>query len=70
MSNHIDVLTKTMVKKVDDKNIYALNEKKELIEIPYGLLIWATGNTGACRTWRQRSYAHAGPQLATSRKSS
>ncbi|KAG0144670.1 hypothetical protein CROQUDRAFT_64840 [Cronartium quercuum f. sp. fusiforme G11] len=45
MSNRIDVLTKTMVKEVGPKIIIAQNEKKELVEIPYGLLVWATGNT-------------------------
>ncbi|KAH9813554.1 hypothetical protein DFH28DRAFT_1083404 [Melampsora americana] len=45
MSNRIQVLTKTMVKEVGPKTIMAQNERKELIEIPYGLLVWATGNT-------------------------
>lgn len=44
----ITVLTKTMVKKVDGKTITAEATKadgsKELIELPYGLLVWATGN--------------------------
>ncbi|KAM0788074.1 hypothetical protein ACM66B_001245 [Microbotryomycetes sp. NB124-2] len=43
--NKIDVRTKTMVSEVKDKVILAKNEKKETIEIPYGLLVWATGNT-------------------------
>lgn len=43
--NKIDVLTKTMVKEVNEKSIVAQNEKKELVEFPYGLLVWATGNT-------------------------
>ena len=34
-----------MVKEVKDTVIIAQNEKKELVEYPYGLLVWATGNT-------------------------
>ncbi|CAH7685059.1 NADH dehydrogenase [Phakopsora pachyrhizi] len=45
MSQKINVLTKTMVRKVDEKTITALDERKQQIEIPYGLLVWATGNT-------------------------
>ncbi|KAK9365511.1 hypothetical protein V1509DRAFT_632857 [Lipomyces kononenkoae] len=44
----IDIHTKTMVKKVDEKTIFAEVTKadgtKEIIEMPYGLLVWATGN--------------------------
>lgn len=43
--NHIDIATKTMVKEVKEKVIIAQNEKKEIVEYPYGLLVWATGNT-------------------------
>ncbi|GAA5911522.1 hypothetical protein JCM6882_000526 [Rhodosporidiobolus microsporus] len=43
--NKIDIKTKTMVKEVQEKKIIALNEKKELVEYPFGLLVWATGNT-------------------------
>ncbi|KAK9897980.1 FAD/NAD(P)-binding domain-containing protein [Cystobasidium minutum MCA 4210] len=43
--NKIDVLTKTMVKEVKEKTIVAQDEHKNLIDIPYGLLVWATGNT-------------------------
>ncbi|KAF9434064.1 NADH:ubiquinone oxidoreductase [Entomortierella beljakovae] len=42
--NKIEVLTKTMVKEVGDKEIKVMNADKELITIPYGLLVWATGN--------------------------
>ncbi|ORY63519.1 alternative NADH-dehydrogenase [Pseudomassariella vexata] len=45
---HIEIKTKTMVKKVTDKTIEAdvtgPDGKKEKITIPYGLLVWATGN--------------------------
>lgn len=48
-AEQITVLTKTMVKKVDDNFIYAEASKpdgtKELLELPYGLLVWATGNS-------------------------
>lgn len=44
----ITVLTKTMVKKVTDDVVTAEATKpdgtKEIIELPYGLLVWATGN--------------------------
>ncbi|PSS03739.1 FAD/NAD(P)-binding domain-containing protein [Coniella lustricola] len=44
----IDILTKTMVKKVTDKAVEAEASKpdgsKERITLPYGLLVWATGN--------------------------
>ena len=44
----ITVLTKTMVKKVTDDIVTAEATKpdgtKELIQLPYGLLVWATGN--------------------------
>jgi NADH dehydrogenase FAD-containing subunit len=43
--NQIALKTKTMVSEVTDKKIYAKNENKEQIEFPYGLLVWATGNT-------------------------
>jgi len=43
--NKIDVLTRTMVKKVEAKKLVALDANKNPIEIPYGLLVWATGNT-------------------------
>ena len=45
---HITIRTKTMVKKVTDKTIEAEVTKpdgtKELEILPYGLLVWATGN--------------------------
>lgn len=45
---HINVRTKTMVKNVTDKTIEAASTlpdgSKQLETIPYGLLVWATGN--------------------------
>lgn len=45
---HITIRTKTMVKKVTDKAIEAevtlADGTKEMEAIPYGLLVWATGN--------------------------
>lgn len=45
---NIDLRTNTMVKKVDDKSVIALTKDKDgsahTVEIPYGMLIWATGN--------------------------
>ncbi|KAJ9165509.1 FAD/NAD(P)-binding domain-containing protein [Coniochaeta hoffmannii] len=44
----IDIKTKTMVKKVTDKTVEAEatgpDGKKETVVLPYGLLVWATGN--------------------------
>ncbi|KAK1494075.1 hypothetical protein CCUS01_13742 [Colletotrichum cuscutae] len=44
----IDILTKTMVKKVTDTYVQAEGTgpdgKKQTLTIPYGLLVWATGN--------------------------
>ncbi|KAK3399286.1 hypothetical protein B0T20DRAFT_196662 [Sordaria brevicollis] len=44
----IDIMTKTMVKKVTDKTVEAEISKpdgsREKITLPYGLLVWATGN--------------------------
>lgn len=45
---NIDLRTNTMVKKVDDKSVIAQTKDKdgktETVEIPYGMVIWATGN--------------------------
>jgi len=37
----ISVRTKTMVKEVKDKVVVVKNEKGEIEELPYGLLVWA-----------------------------
>ncbi|KAI2471432.1 FAD/NAD(P)-binding domain-containing protein [Annulohypoxylon bovei var. microspora] len=46
---HINIMTKTMVKRVTDKTVEAeiagSDGKKSTIVIPFGLLVWATGNT-------------------------
>ncbi|KAI1374602.1 FAD/NAD(P)-binding domain-containing protein [Hypoxylon crocopeplum] len=46
---HIDIMTKTMVKKVTDRTVEAEvtgpDGKKSIVTIPFGLLVWATGNT-------------------------
>lgn len=44
---NIDLRTNTMIKKVDDTMVmgtHKVNGKEELVEFPYGMLIWATGN--------------------------
>ncbi|KAI0975994.1 hypothetical protein F4678DRAFT_209808 [Xylaria arbuscula] len=45
---HIEIKTKTMVKRVTDKTVEAQvtnpDGSKSTITIPYGLLVWATGN--------------------------
>jgi len=43
--NKIDVLTRTMVKDVQSDRVVVQDANKEMREIPYGLLVWATGNT-------------------------
>ena len=43
--NKINLMTKTMVKEVNEKHIVVQDANKEIKEIPYGLLVWATGNT-------------------------
>ncbi|WVN89662.1 uncharacterized protein L203_104892 [Cryptococcus depauperatus CBS 7841] len=43
--NKIDVLTRTMVKDVKSQSVVVQDANKEMKEIPYGLLVWATGNT-------------------------
>ncbi|KDQ16664.1 hypothetical protein BOTBODRAFT_30582 [Botryobasidium botryosum FD-172 SS1] len=44
--NKINVMVRTMVKEVKPKVVVVENEKKEHVEIPYGLLVWAAGNVG------------------------
>jgi NADH:ubiquinone reductase (non-electrogenic) len=45
---HIEIKTKTMVKNVTEKYVEALvtgaDGSRETVKIPYGLLVWATGN--------------------------
>ncbi|KAJ3288352.1 NADH:ubiquinone oxidoreductase [Rhizoclosmatium sp. JEL0117] len=43
--NKVEILNNTMVKEVHQKDILVLNKDKELETIPFGLLVWATGNT-------------------------
>lgn len=43
--NKIDVLTRTMVKDVKERAVVVQDANKEIREIPYGLIVWATGNT-------------------------
>ncbi|KZT54244.1 NADH dehydrogenase [Calocera cornea HHB12733] len=44
-ANKIDILTRTMVKEVKEKTVVVQDESKQLKEIPYGMLVWAAGNT-------------------------
>ncbi|EST04775.1 Pyridine nucleotide-disulfide oxidoreductase, FAD/NAD(P)-binding domain protein [Kalmanozyma brasiliensis GHG001] len=43
--NSIDILTKHMVKDVDDRDVLVKTPSGEDKKIPYGLLVWAAGNT-------------------------
>jgi NADH:ubiquinone reductase (non-electrogenic) len=42
--NNIEIRNNTMVKEVKEKSVIVQNSKKELEEIPCGLLVWAGGN--------------------------
>ncbi|EIE76083.1 hypothetical protein G6F46_011481 [Rhizopus delemar] len=42
---HIDIHTKTMVKEVKEKEIIIQGPDGKMDTMPYGLLVWATGNT-------------------------
>ncbi|CUA75573.1 NADH dehydrogenase [Rhizoctonia solani] len=44
--NKIDVMTKTMVKEIKEKSVTAQNATSEHVEIPFGAIVWATGNVG------------------------
>ncbi|KAK8850435.1 hypothetical protein IAR55_004353 [Kwoniella newhampshirensis] len=63
--NRIDVLTRTMVKDVKDKAVVVQDANKEIREIPYGLLVWATGNTSRRIT---RDLMNKLPQVQTQRR--
>ncbi|KAL6944548.1 NADH:ubiquinone oxidoreductase [Hanseniaspora osmophila] len=64
MKNKIDLKLKTMVKNVDGNIITAkIGEKIE--EIPYGLLVWATGN--GCRPITQNLMSKI-PEIQNSRR--
>lgn len=41
----ITILNNTMVKEVRQKDVIVQNSKKELETLPFGMLVWATGNT-------------------------
>ncbi|EJD40789.1 NADH dehydrogenase [Auricularia subglabra TFB-10046 SS5] len=43
--NQIDILTKTMVKEIKPNAVVVQKEDKSLVELPFGLLVWAGGNT-------------------------
>ncbi|QEL63235.1 hypothetical protein CJJ09_005433 [Candidozyma auris] len=46
LNTHINLLCSHVVKEVNDKNVYAVSKENpnDVKEIPYGMLIWATGN--------------------------
>ncbi|KAH9251388.1 hypothetical protein BASA81_010799 [Batrachochytrium salamandrivorans] len=41
----IDLMLNCQVKAVDGKELNILNEQKEMVKVPYGVLVWVTGNT-------------------------
>lgn len=63
--NKIDVLTRTMVKDVKERSVIVQDANKEIREIPYGLLVWATGNTSRDIT---RNLMGKLPQAQTQRR--
>lgn len=63
--NKIDVLTRTMVKDVKERSVIVQDANKEIREIPYGLLVWATGNTSREIT---RNLMAQLPQVQTQRR--
>ncbi|KAJ3028144.1 NADH:ubiquinone oxidoreductase [Rhizophlyctis rosea] len=42
--NKVTILNNTMVKEVKQKELVVQNPQKEIVNVPYGLLVWATGN--------------------------
>lgn len=63
----IDLRLKTAVKKVDETTIYAENrDTKEMESIPYGVLVWATGN--APRPVAKNLMEQLGPEKQNSRR--
>ena len=63
--NKIDILTRTMVKDVKQGSVIVQDANKETREIPYGLLVWATGNTSRQIT---KNLMGALPQAQTQRR--
>lgn len=63
--NRIEVLTRTMVKDVKERSVIVQDANKEMKEIPYGLLVWATGNTSRQIT---RNLMAKLPQAQTQRR--
>lgn len=43
--DEIEILTKHVVKDVDEKSVTVQNGSGEIVKIPMGMLIWAAGNT-------------------------
>lgn len=43
--NKVEIMNNTMVKQVKEREIVVQDANKQLKTIPYGLLVWATGNT-------------------------
>jgi len=63
----IDLKLKTAVKKVDATTIYAENrDTQQIEEIPYGVLVWATGN--APRDVSKNLMQQLGPEKQNSRR--
>lgn len=60
--NKIDIATKTMVKEVKEKVIIAQNANKEIVEYPYGLLVWFVPDSSLIPSTRSDSqFPSSGP---------
>ncbi|KAJ3054321.1 NADH:ubiquinone oxidoreductase, partial [Rhizophlyctis rosea] len=64
--NKVKILNNTMVKEVKQKELVVQNAQKEIERIPYGLLVWATGN--APRTVVQDLIKQLPPTLQNQRR--
>ncbi|CAD6886254.1 unnamed protein product [Tilletia controversa] len=63
--NDINILTRSVVKDCDDENVTIKTASGEIQKIPYGLLVWAAGNTTRKLT---RDLQAALPSVQTDRR--
>lgn len=54
-----------MVKEIKEQSVIVQNDKKELVEIPFGILVWAAGNVG--RELTRNLMAKIGPAQSNKR---
>ncbi|KAE8210389.1 hypothetical protein CF327_g5734 [Tilletia walkeri] len=63
--NDINIMTRSMVKDCDSENVTVKTATGEIQKIPYGLLVWAAGNTTRTLT---RNLQAALPEVQTERR--